>query len=95
MQLTQALLEDSWTVTANESDICDLTTPDEMGRIDALLGMPCEPTNYFCKLGDVEMYIIAWREVMDALPALHVDIAGELADLQEGMEEEAYLRSWH
>lgn len=87
MQLTQQILDGDWIVTANARDECDFTTADEMGRIDALLGMPCNPLEYFAKLSDVELYIIAWKDTTATLPLTHVDYAGELEDLQEDMTD--------
>lgn len=91
MQLTQQLLENDWNVAMHEqSDTCDFTTADEMGKIDALLGMPCQPLEYFCKLGDVELYIIAWKDTNAALPPLPVDVVSELEAYQDDVADRSF-----
>lgn len=68
MELTQAMIDEDWVVAVHsQTDTCDFMTPDDLGRFDALLGLPCQPLEYFAKLGDIELYIIAWKETMETV----------------------------
>lgn len=45
----------------------DIFTPEEVGRIDAEEGRDCEPTEHYSKLGDIEAYIIGWKDAKGEL----------------------------
>lgn len=81
MELTQAMIDEDWVVAVHsQTDTCDFMTPDDLGRFDALLGLPCQPLEYFAKLGDIELYEQAWRETIASL------------DLVEAREDEEFWR---
>lgn len=47
---------------AMQYDEADFATPETVGRLDAELGLPCNPTEYYIKLGQIESYIIGFKD---------------------------------
>lgn len=83
------LLDPMWIVAIQEEidaqpeTLSDVVEPELMGRFDAEMGKPCEPTQHYIKLGEIEAYIIGWK---DATALLHetLEYEDDIAD-----------REWH
>lgn len=57
----------------------DFVSPDFLGAFDADEGLPCEPTQYFAKLTDIEQYVIGFRDAVGAWEAVTVFTQGQRA----------------
>jgi hypothetical protein len=83
-------LDEDWIVAITEEinampeTLSDVVEPELMGRYDAEMGAPCQPLRYYAKLGEIEAYIIGWKET--------TAILDELEDLRDGMENEEWIR---
>lgn len=42
----------------------DFVSPDYMGMLDAEEGLPCNPTEYFSKLTDIELYLCGYQDAV-------------------------------
>lgn len=42
----------------------DFVSPDYMGMLDAEEGFPCDPTEYFSKLTDIELYLCGYQDAV-------------------------------
>lgn len=66
--LINALLDDSWIVAVQDEidalpdTLADVATPYTVGCDDAAAGRPCEPLQHYARLGDIEQYIIGFKE---------------------------------
>lgn len=66
------VLDEDWFVVIQEQidaapdTLADTLEPYVMGCYEAEMGLPCEPLTHYAKLGDIEQYIIGWKEI-DAL----------------------------
>lgn len=73
------LLDNEWIVAIEEEiarqpeHISEVIEPELMGRYDAEMGYVCEPLRYYIRLGDIEAYIIGWKEASAVLDGLRAD----------------------
>lgn len=88
----QQLLDNDWVVAiedeiaANPAGIAFAIEPIVLGTYDGEQGLPCDPVGRgYRKLGDVEHYIIGWKEGHFRW--------GELQELVDGIEDEMYWRN--
>jgi hypothetical protein len=97
--LVNALLDEEWLVTVNaQADalpdtLADWALPYDIGAMDAEDGKEADPLQYYARLGDIEQYLIGYKETKGELPTLvnGVDVAAELELLQDGMADDL----WH
>lgn len=67
------LLDEEWIVAIEEiiasqpETLADVVEPHTLGYYAAAMGQPCEPLDHYGKLGDIEMYILGWREATGLL----------------------------
>lgn len=59
-----AIVDDIDAIPDNPADIF---TPEEVGRFDFDEGRDCQPTEHYSKLGDIEAYIISWKQAKGEL----------------------------
>ncbi len=50
-----------------QASLFNMMAPEDIGELDAELGLPCNPTEYFTKLADIEAYIISFNDTTEAL----------------------------
>lgn len=64
------LLDEDWLVViqaeidAQPDTLADIVEPQLLGRFDAEMGMPCDPTKYYARLGDIEQYIWGYNDTV-------------------------------
>lgn len=81
------LLDDNWIVTMTDEiealpqTLADVADPYTVGWVEAELGRPCEPLAHYAKLGQIESYIIGWKDSTVALEAV-----GDYADWQDEID---------
>lgn len=81
----EILDDDAWiNAVFNQSEALpfdppDFVSPDFMGALDADEGLPCEPTEYYAKLTDIEQYVIGFRDAVGAWEAVTVLEPGQRA----------------
>lgn len=86
------VLDDRWIVAvvdridALPSTLADVADAETVGRDDAELGLPCQPLAHYIRLGDIEAYIVGWK---DATATLHAEL-GETEDYEEDMLDREY-----
>lgn len=99
MELTQAMLEETWKVViVEEMDAladspADFAEPAYVGWLDAQMGMPCHPLEYYARLGDIAEYERGWQEAQLEIET-GINAAAELEAYRDGMEESEWLRGW-
>lgn len=70
-------------IDAQPLDMPDFVTADYLGMLDAQDGQPCQPEKYYARLGDIESYIISYKDTLAAVEAAQ-DYADDILD-----------REWH
>lgn len=99
MQLYQAILEETWKVViVEEMDAladspADFAEPCYVGWLDAQLGLPSQPLEYYVRLGDIAEYERGWQEAQLEIET-GINTAAELEDYRDGMAESEWLRGW-
>lgn len=79
------LLDDQWIVAivdrihALPETLADVTDPYNVGFDAGERGEPCEPLTHYAKLGDIENYIIGWKDATVAMK-LAAEYADDMAD---------------
>lgn len=53
-------------------------SPEWVGKVDAHIGYACDPLQHYIKLGDIEQYIIGWKDATAAIEAHQARIAAQL-----------------
>ena len=72
-QYVNHLLDETWIVAINEiiesqpETLADVVDPYVLGQYHAEMGEECDPTKYYAKLGQIEEYIIAWKDTKAAM----------------------------
>lgn len=85
------LLDDNWIVTMTDEiealpqTLADIADPYTVGWVEAELGRPCEPLAHYAKLGQIESYIIGWKDSTVALE--------EANDLVEARLDNEFIRT--
>ncbi len=88
----QHLLDEEWIIVINEEiaarpeTLAEVVEPELLGRFEAEMGLPCEPMKYYMKLGDIEAYIVGWKDTQAVL-------AERLADTED-YEQDIMDRDW-
>lgn len=79
------LLDPEWIVAIQEEidsrpeTLADTVEPELLGRFDCEMGNPCDPTRYYAKLGEIEQYIIGFKDT-EAILGDTLDYESDMAD---------------
>lgn len=88
------LLDEEWIVAIEEEietqpeNFSKVIEPELMGRYDAEMGNPCNPTKYYAKLGEVEAYKVGYETAKAVLDELVQDYVDDMLD------REFWARGW-